>query len=493
MTADEIFEKAMKEVAPLPCQESYIRELASIFSFHIKKNALMDSGFSAENLPVQGGLVVSPTGSGKTFLFRAVAKVVGINTIIIDCSSLSRDGWKGTSLSQQLIAAKNSAEDRNAFEKSILFFDEVDKMKLYNNGHDEGNPMDNLLQLYNGGKVVAEGANKEIEYIDVSRFTIILGGAFSGLEDIILNRLTPKKSIGFATGSDVNSFDMKKIMHHAIPDDLEKYGLKKELLARIGSIISIDPMEEKDYECLLSSKDGSIKSRYNNFFLFGCGVKFDVSKSAISHIAHSCSKSKMGARAVNPIINDIMRQAIVMVDRDKSINSIILDAGDDGCFLTYEHGPRYSNAIGDSNVPCTPYYLTAKSLSSMVTKICELYRKSGCDLDYADEFKYFVNTSLMYLHYHSNPSDFCYESLQKLARTTGKTSRANKSTFDVVITQVIDNDANSSKIKPYYEKFEDLWNQDTIHRLNKALTVIIQKIRSDHRSCDIKFRLESNN
>ena len=54
----------------------------------------MDSGFSSESLPVQGGVVVAPSGSGKTFLFKAVAKVVGINTIVIDCSSLSKDGWK---------------------------------------------------------------------------------------------------------------------------------------------------------------------------------------------------------------------------------------------------------------------------------------------------------------------------------------------------------------------------------------------------------------
>ena len=152
MTADEIYEKTRKEIAPLPCQESYLRELSAIFAYHLRKNALMDSGFSMEKLPYQGALVVAPTGSGKTFLFKAAARSLGINSVTIDCAGLTKDGWKGPSFSQQLLAAKKEARDDEAFLRSIIFLDEIDKIKLYREGHDESNPILNVLQLYNGGK-----------------------------------------------------------------------------------------------------------------------------------------------------------------------------------------------------------------------------------------------------------------------------------------------------------------------------------------------------
>lgn len=493
MTADEIYEKTMRTVAPLPCQESYARELAAIFAFHIKKNALMDAGFSADSLPYQGAVVVAPTGTGKTFLLKAAAKILKVNTIIIDCGSLCKDGWKGPSFSQQLMAAKNAAEDRESFERSILFLDEIDKIKLYHGQHDEGNPMDNLLQLYNGGKIAAESGSREVEYIDVSRFTIVLGGAFAGLEDIIRSRIAPKSTIGFGRASQSESIDMKGIMHKATPEDLEKYGMKKELVARIASIISIDPMQLEDYHCLLTAKEGSVKARYNNFFSFGSGVKFDISKNAVTYIADLCSKSTTGARAVNPIINDIMREAIAMVDRDKAINSIILDAGDNGCFLRYEYGAREYSALEDNDLPRTPYYLSAKTLSSMVTKLCNLYKKSECDPDYADEFKCFVHLTLVYLRYNTNPSDFCYESLQKLARATGKPNSSCSSPYDIIMTDAIKIPTHHADIDVYYEKFRNMWNQDTMYRLNKALTIIVGNVKREHHSSNIKFRLEYYN
>ena len=148
----------MAHVAPLPCQESYARDLASIFSMHLKRNALMDIGIPPESLPNNAAIIVAPSGQGKTFLFQQMAKLVDINTIVVDASALSREGWKGLSLSQQLLAAQKAVVNPHFFSRSILFFDEIDKLV---DAHSEaGNPQSNLLQLFNNGSIRCEEDNR---------------------------------------------------------------------------------------------------------------------------------------------------------------------------------------------------------------------------------------------------------------------------------------------------------------------------------------------
>lgn len=165
MSADEIFEKAMATMAPLPSQESCARDLAAIFSFHLAKVELVDAGFSPDELPQQHAIMVAPTGSGKTYLLRHIAKACGVNVIFMDGSSMSRDGWKGASFGQQLLAAKNALPDPDVFSHSVVFVDEVDKMRLYGDRNDAGNVMDNLLRLFNAGEVAVEIADRQIEIL----------------------------------------------------------------------------------------------------------------------------------------------------------------------------------------------------------------------------------------------------------------------------------------------------------------------------------------
>lgn len=99
-TADAIFERTMRTVAPLPCQKAYLKQLASIMSFHIHRNHLMDEGYLVDDLPPMSAIVIAPTGQGKTFLLRKMAEAIDLNLITVDCSTLAAEGWKGVGLSQ---------------------------------------------------------------------------------------------------------------------------------------------------------------------------------------------------------------------------------------------------------------------------------------------------------------------------------------------------------------------------------------------------------
>ena len=271
-------------------------------------------------------------------------------------------------------------------------------MRLYGDHNDAGNAMDNLLQLFNGGGVTIELGDKQTDTIDISRFTVIMGGAFAGLEEIIRKRIAPKAGIGFGAPSVGSVVDDRTILQHATPKDLQAYGMKKELIARIGSIIYINPLEEEDYRRLLTAEAGSVQANYRNFLSFGYGVGFEVSDDAVHYIAEQCAKTTTGARAVNPIVNNVMREAVSLVTRDMSINKIVLSANDNGCYLQYRNGERGISSIGMTafgNI--APWCLSGKSVSAVTNRMCQEYREVGCNSAFAAEFKVFVGMALTYL------------------------------------------------------------------------------------------------
>lgn len=486
LSADEIYQLALTKIAPLPCQESYLRELSAIVAFHIRKNALIDKGFQPSELPCQSAIVVAPTGAGKTFVLRELAKMLDLNTIILDCSSMSRDGWKGASFGQQLLASKKECKDLKKWEASLVFLDEIDKAKLFNTHHDQANIQDNLLQLFNYGTIAVENGDRVSENLYVGRFTIILGGAFSGLEKIIERRITSKSAIGFTNRGVAESKAPANLMQYASISDVEQYGIKRELLARIGSIITVDPMQEQDYRALLTSEHGSIQRRYRDYFANSSGVAFEISDSAVKYLCEFCKGAPTGARAVNPAINDVMRKAITMVDRDAAINKVILDADENGCILKYEYGERTIVPLVQKVRYTAPYMIRARDIESMTDNLCSFYEERSASMPKA-ELVSFIKLALTYLKCYTRPGEFHFESLEKLAEATDKRTKEYLSPFDIIITDVLKKPAHSKSFDTMYEEFSKHWTPDYTHNLVEALIRVRSRIEDQHQCSSIRF------
>lgn len=490
MTTDSIYEAVKKEIAILPCQEKCLYDLCALFAYHTKRNALLDTGCDADAIPYQSGLLVADTGSGKSFLIRSIAKQVDVNVIFIDGSSLSRDGWKGVTLNQQLGSALVSAGNIDELERSVIVIDEFDKMRLHFSGHDESNPQDNLLQLFNNQPIAVECGNKEIQHIDPGRLTVLFAGAFSGLDSIVKQRISPKASIGFSSASEKSlTFDEKNIIHQATTDDLEAYGIKRELLGRIGSIIHIDPMESEDYSLLLTAPNGSSRAKYDAFFSMSNGVHFDISESAVRFISVQGTKSGMGARAIYPIINDVMREAFTMVDKDESINKIILDANERGCYLAYEHGIRERSILDDNSSKSDQLYmLKENTLEELETVFCNLYQNADCDGDF-DEYKTFIQLTLRFLKYSCDSSDYLLDSIVKIAKTTYKRDKGCNSTFDVMMGDFIAEPTTTEECKKLYADFKNNWDMHTTFRLTQAVNKILTCVEKEYQTTNIQFSI----
>ena len=488
MSADEIFNKAMSTMAPLPSQESCARALSALFSFHLVKNELMDAGFSADELPYHHAIMVAPTGAGKTYLLRHIAKVCGVNMIFMDGSSVSRDGWKGASFSQQLLAARNAAKDDYTFARSVLFVDEFDKMRLYHDRNDGGNPQDNLLQMFNGGEVAAEAEGRQVDTIDVSRFTVIMGGAFAGLEEIIRKRMSPKANVGFGAAATGKELDDRAILHYATPGDLQKYGMKKELIARIGSILHINPLAVEDYRHLLTAEAGSVQANYRNYFSHGFGVDFDISEEAICQIAEQCSQATTGARAVTPIVNEAMRTAFAEVDKDRTINKVVLTANTDGCFVEYEHGDRGVVSLVDADHDIfNSYDISGNSALDIAETLYREYLATKRDQDFTQEFGVFVRMSLTYLQTACRKPERHFENLRKFATATHKSAKSQLSPYEIIISDYLQRPDCDPDMKEWFEDFRKLWSRDTAQRLSRALTAIRLHLVQEHGTSDIRF------
>lgn len=493
-TADEIFERTMRKIAPLPCQENYARQLASILSFHVHKNILMDDGISVDDLPSMSALVVAPTGQGKTYLIRKMAEILDLNCIVVDCSTLAAEGWKGVSLGQRLLAAKkDSGLKEEVFAKSLLFLDEVDKIKLWGTRHDQSNPMTNILQLYNAGTVAAEDGRESVN-IDIKRFTVLLGGAFDGLDEIVANRLRPRVRIGF---SEDNTRQEKQseaeLLQQVTIEDLTKFGMMPELLGRVGTILSIKPMELEDYKQLLSAESGSIQKKYNTYLRNLYGVTFEISDAGTESIAKKCLDSGTGARAVTPLVNNLMRDTLAEVERNRDIRKVILDAGEDGCSIRYEYGDRaysFHKFKQDPEAPDKKAYpviwIKARTPDRLAGRLCRFYA-NACNEDPIDmailpEFRAFLTCALTYLSQHCRKEDFSFDSLEKLARIVPR-DHYEKSTFEIMMEGKMADD-------PVYKEYLRVYDSKLAGEMVECLNAIIWYICEKRGEVVIRFELK---
>lgn len=479
VTADGIFERTRNVVAPLPCQEEYLRQLASIMSFHIHRNHLMDEGYLADDLPMVSALVVAPTGQGKTYLLRKMAEVLDLNLITIDCSTLCAEGWKGISLSQRLLTAQKELKDHKAFARSVLFLDEIDKLRFWGTAHDQGNAMNNILQLYNSGNVVAEESGSKSVNIDVKRFTVLLGGAFEGIDKIISNRLSPAKTIGFDREDGGVQTTAAERLWHITKEDLAAYGLLPELLGRIGTILMIPPLTKEDYRKLLSSENGSVEYQYRNYLRGLYGVSYGLTDAAADCVAEMCLSSGSGTRSVTPIVNEKMREAISEVERDAHINHVLLDADERGLLVRYNYGKRSYCYCATEEETLPIHWIKGKNCKTLSKRLCRYYRKAGGELSFLPTLELFLECALVYLNENADKTDFCFSNLEKLARTVQRDRHGSK--FEQ-LTCVMRQDI--------FRQFRETYTVSTQRDIVIALQKIMEYLEGYHKKVNIQFAIK---
>ena len=279
-------------------------------------------------------LLIGPTGCGKTYLVRTLAKLLDVPLAITDATSLTEAGYIGDdieSVVSKLLAAADNDVDKA--ETGIIFIDEIDKIAKKKNTHARDvsgeSVQQGMLKLLEGSEVeVPIGANSKnamvpLATVDTRNILFVCGGAFPELDEIIKQRLRNQTSIGFnAELKDV--LDKKKdVLKEVEVEDIKKFGMIPEFVGRLPIIATMEGLTEDMLVDILKEPKNAIIKQYQKLLSID-EVKLEFDDEALRAIAKKAMKKDTGARALRSIIEDIMLDIMYEIPKDDSIGRVTI-------------------------------------------------------------------------------------------------------------------------------------------------------------------------
>lgn len=291
-------------------------------------------------------LMIGPTGSGKTYLVKTLAKLLDVPLAIADATSLTEAGYIGDDIESvltKLLAAAGG--DVQKAEMGIVFIDEIDKIakKKSTNTRDVSGEsvQQELLKLLEGADVEVpvgtgqKNAMTPMEMINTDNILFICGGAFPDLENIIKERLTNTTSIGF--GSDPkDKYDKDpNLLSRVTNQDLREFGMIPEFLGRLPVTVTLQGLTKDLLVRILKEPKNAILKQYKKLLAMD-EVNLDFDDDALEWIAEQALKKDTGARALRAIIEEFMLDIMFEIPKDPEIGSVTITRA----YLEKHGGPR---------------------------------------------------------------------------------------------------------------------------------------------------------
>ena len=279
-------------------------------------------------------LMIGPTGSGKTYLVKTLARLLDVPLALADATSLTEAGYIGDDIesviSKLLAAADNDVERA---ERGIVFIDEIDKIakKKNTNSRDVSGEsvQQGMLRLLEGADVeVPVGANSKnamvpLATINTRNILFICGGAFPDLEEIIKQRLTKQTSIGFNAELKDQFDNDKNLLSKVTVEDLKKFGMIPEFLGRLPVIYTLKALDRDMLVKILMEPRNAILKQYQKLLeLDEVQLKFD--QGALEAIADKALERDTGARALRAIIEEFMLDIMYEIPKDDNIGTVTI-------------------------------------------------------------------------------------------------------------------------------------------------------------------------
>jgi len=285
-------------------------------------------------------LMIGPTGSGKTLLARSLARALDVPFTIVDATSLTEAGYVGEDVESILVKLLHAADmDIEATQRGIIYIDEIDKIARKSENTSITRDVSGqgvqqaLLKIIEGTeahvplKAGRKHPQQELLRIDTSNILFILGGAFSGLEEIIRRRLG-KRALGFATGDKENAQyheeDETKIFERLEPEDLLRFGLIPELVGRLPVHTALEELDEDALVRVLTEPKNALVKQYQKLFRID-GVNLIFEEDALRAVAMKAREQKTGARGLRGILENAMLQVMYDTPDDETITDVIID------------------------------------------------------------------------------------------------------------------------------------------------------------------------
>ena len=279
-------------------------------------------------------LMIGPTGSGKTYLVKTLAKLLDVPLAIADATSLTEAGYIGDDIESvvgKLLAAADNDVDKA--EQGIIFIDEIDKIARKHNTTSRDvsgeSVQQGMLKLLEGADVeVPVGANSKnamvpLTTVNTRNILFICGGAFPDLEEIIKQRLRKKTSIGFDAELKDRWDKEKDILSMVKVEDLRTFGMIPEFLGRLPVICTLEGLNRDMLVRILKEPKNAILKQYQKLLELD-EVKLEFTDDALEAIADKAMEKDTGARALRSIIEEFMLDIMYEIPKDDNIGRVTI-------------------------------------------------------------------------------------------------------------------------------------------------------------------------
>lgn len=340
--------------------QDYAKKVMSVAVYNHYKRVATETMDDIE-IEKSNMLMVGPTGSGKTYLVKTLARLLDVPLAITDATSLTEAGYIGDDIesvvSKLLAAADNDVEKA---ERGIIFIDEIDKLAKKKNANQRDvsgeSVQQGMLKLLEGAEVeVPVGASSKnamvpMVTVNTKNILFICGGAFPDLDNIIKERLNKESSIGFKADLKDKYDGDENILQKVTVDDIKAFGMIPEFIGRLPILFSLEALTEDMLVKILKEPKNAILKQYQKLLALD-EVQLEFEDDALLAIAKQAKEKKVGARALRAIIEEFMLDIMYEIPKDDNIGKVVITKD----YIEKKGGPmitmRGCAGIEDKNKP----------------------------------------------------------------------------------------------------------------------------------------------